>query len=109
MSKTNCVNCGHGKDPNEIRCPFCGTTYLDFTSIDFSSDTPVVLTMILPTKDKEIIQMLTIPKLNSITSDFSCRTYYVDGHSFMTEPEIEFGVSFTPISHDGKLVTIRKG
>lgn len=109
MSKTNCVTCGHGKDPNEIKCPFCGTTYLDFTSIDFSSDKPVVLTMVLPNKDKDICQMVTVPRLDRIDADFNQRTFYLGGVSYTTEPEIEFGVSFSPIVHDGKLITIRKG
>ena len=41
MSKTNCINCGAAKELNETKCPFCGTSYFDFTSIDFSSHEPV--------------------------------------------------------------------
>ena len=29
MSKTNCINCGAAKEVEEIKCPFCGTVYLD--------------------------------------------------------------------------------
>lgn len=108
MSKTNCVTCGHGKDPNEIKCPFCGTTYLDFTAIDFSSGDPVVLSMILPTKEKKIVQMVTIPRLDQATIEYHYDHFHFGGHSFRSEPDIELKVAFIPIPHDGKLFTVRK-
>ena len=33
MSKTNCPKCGTAKDVLEIKCPFCGTAFLDMTAI----------------------------------------------------------------------------
>lgn len=72
MSKTNCINCGAAKDTSEIKCPFCGTTYLDFTSIDFSSDDPVVCQFVLPDSfhrgisGKMIMSMVAVPRLESI-------------------------------------------
>ena len=66
MSKTNCVNCGHGKDPDQIKCPFCGTTYLDFTSVDLDGRTPCILSVKLPGTDK-IFRMKAIPIMSKIT------------------------------------------
>lgn len=37
MSMTNCVNCGSAKEESASVCPFCGTSYFDFTDIDLSS------------------------------------------------------------------------
>ena len=59
MSKTNCVNCGHGKDPDAIKCPFCGTTYFDMTGIDVSGKTPVIL--MLKNYDGSVFQMKAYP------------------------------------------------
>ena len=66
MSKTNCVNCGHGKDPDAIKCPFCGTTYLDFTSIDLDGRTPCVLTLKMPGSEN-LFQMKAYPGICNIT------------------------------------------
>lgn len=64
MSKTNCVNCGHGKDPDAIKCPFCGTTYLDFTSIDIESHEPCVLSLKI---GGSIFTMKAIPCISEVT------------------------------------------
>ena len=66
MSKTNCVNCGHGKDPDAIKCPFCGTTFLDFTSIDLDGNTPCILTLKMPGSDS-LFQMKAYPEIANIT------------------------------------------
>ena len=74
MSKTNCINCGAAKDTSEIKCPFCGTTYLDLTAIDFASDDPVVCQFVLPNNirlgdsdGRVIMSMLAVPKLENIS------------------------------------------
>lgn len=112
MSKTNCVNCGSAKDIDEIKCPFCGTTYLDFTAIDFSSDEPVVCEFVLPfSKERQIMQMLAIPKLDEISAEpvycsfdkpFSTRLSVCEGWS------MNVGVSFRPINRNGVMCSIRK-
>ena len=112
MSKTNCINCGSAKDINEIKCPFCGTTYLDFTAIDFSSNDPVVCEFVLPfAKERTIMQMVAIPHLNEISSEpiycsfddrFSTRLTAVNSW------EMKVGVSFTPISRKGVVCSIKR-
>lgn len=64
MSKTNCINCGAAKDTSDIRCPFCGTTYLDMTAIDFTSHTPVVCQFVVPNgNDRVVVSALARPRL----------------------------------------------
>ena len=99
MSKTNCINCGHGKDPDAIKCPFCGTTYLDFSSVDFESGTPCVLTIKAPGING-LIQMIARPSIASIELshdasvvcdiDFDCSRpkFYV------SEPTINTSIQF---------------
>lgn len=31
--KTNCPNCGASIEPDQIKCPFCGTRYIDIESL----------------------------------------------------------------------------
>ena len=105
MSKTNCVNCGAAKDTSEIKCPFCGTTYLDLTAIDFSSDDPVVCQFVLPQRfhggKRMVMSMLAIPHLDTITQ--TANTVDVMGYgglrltTMVTGYDIDIGVSFTPI------------
>jgi len=111
MSKTNCINCGSAKDTDEIKCPFCGTTYLDFTAIDFSSNDPVVCEFVLPfSKEKTIMSMLAIPKLNEISVESvpcyvdslrSTRLYTIDSW------EMNVGVSFIPVERKGILYSLK--
>ena len=96
MSKTNCVNCGHGKDPDAIKCPFCGTTYLDFTSVDLESGTPCVLSLKIPGFDG-VLTMKAVPSMGEITmcpdvevvTDVSFRPL-----SFVRENNVEVGITF---------------
>ena len=107
MSKTNCINCGAARDTSEIKCPFCGTTYLDFTAIDFSSGDPVVCQFVLPNQIRRdddggrfIMSMLAIPELEEITTQRKIVDLCVDGRrvsSFVTGYDINVGVSFKPV------------
>ena len=113
MSKTNCVNCGAAKDTSELKCPFCGTTYLDFTAIDFTSHEPVVCEFVMPwSKERVIISMLALP----ILDEFSVTTNPLDitsfGDSMKTfipaPPEVNVGVSFRPLERNGTVFSIKK-
>lgn len=63
MSKTNCINCGAAKDTEEIKCPFCGTSYFDLTAIDLDESLPVALTV---RKGQMVIRMLALPELKTV-------------------------------------------
>lgn len=96
MSKTNCINCGHGKDPDAIKCPFCGTTYLDFTSIDLDGQTPCILTLKMPGSGS-LFQMKAYPAISGITfePDFDAiRDAYGQLHSYLRTNRITCDISF---------------
>lgn len=118
MSKTNCINCGAAKDTSEIKCPFCGTTYLDLTAIDFSSNKPVVCEFVLPhsigttyqdgdivCKEKTIMRMFAVPRLG----EMSVRNNYITVTggcgdpiaTFCDRTEVNVGVSFQPVKKPG--------
>lgn len=113
MSKTNCINCGAAKDIDEIKCPFCGTTYLDLTAIDFASGDPVVCQFVLPSgvrlgesKDRVVMSMLAIPQLDEIVQ--TAKTVDVFGYggrrlsSFTTGYDVNIGVSFRPVARNDR-------
>ena len=104
MSKTNCINCGAAKDTDEIKCPFCGTTYLDLTAIDFSSDAPVVCNFVLPyEKDKIILSMIAQPHLEEISQTINKVNVYGGfcGNKLCeitSSIDMNVGISFKPIA-----------
>ena len=116
MSKTNCINCGAAKDINEIKCPFCGTTYVDLTAIDFSSGDPVVCQFVLPngirmgnSKAKVVMSMLAKPCLEDVSMTSNTTNIYGGRYgaplaSFVDSYDINVGVSFKPIQREDKSV-----
>lgn len=103
MSKTNCINCGAAIDTNEIKCPFCGTTYLDLTAIDFSSDDPVVCNFVRPhEKDKIMLSMIARPHLEEISrTENKVNVYGFGGirlSEFTSSVDMNIGISFKPIA-----------
>ena len=109
MSKTNCINCGAAKDTSEIKCPFCGTTYLDLTAIDFASDDPVVCQFVLPNNirlgdsdGRVIMSMLDVPKLENISMTANTVDVYGGDNPyplahFTQSWDMNVGVSFMPV------------
>ena len=100
MSKTNCVNCGHGKDPGEIKCPFCGTTYFDMTGIDITMDEPVVL-MLKDPRSGNILQLLAHPNRFNVEFGFDepviCNVGFFGNKAQVFtqhEPEIDVDIEF---------------
>lgn len=117
MSKTNCINCGAAKDIDAIKCPFCGTTYVDLTAIDFGSDKPVACQFMLPrnisgTDGKRVVMsMLAIPQLDEIvqTPNTVCVEYGFRRSLFVESYDINVGVSFRPVSQPDKtLIELRE-
>lgn len=88
MSRTNCINCGAAKDIDEIKCPFCGTTYFDMTAIDLDEGTPVALSV---RKGDFVFQMLARPELQSISMEDEIAT----GVGWCGEPILQFTRSRT--------------
>lgn len=113
MSKTNCINCGAVKDTSEIKCPFCGTTYLDLTAIDFSSDEPVVCQFVLPdnirignSNAKAVMSMLARPCLETMSMEANTTNIYGSWSNpiatFTSSYDVNIGVSFKPIEGEDK-------
>lgn len=66
--RTNCVNCGAAIDTSVTKCPFCGTSYFDLTSIDFSSPSPAYFHLKIPSSHGDLLMtMLARPKLEDMT------------------------------------------
>lgn len=111
MSKTNCVNCGSAKDTSEIRCPFCGTTYLDFTAIDFTSGDPVVCEFVLPYGDGTVMSMVALPMLDEIILTHD--TMEITSLGDMTKnylsgpPQMNVGISFRPLVRNNAVFSLR--
>lgn len=68
LHRTNCPNCGAALEQGHTKCPFCGTTYLDMTAIDFSSGEPVFCEFLMDVDggNKVLITMKAIPVLHSL-------------------------------------------
>ena len=84
MSKTNCINCGAAKEWNATKCPFCGTSYFDFTSIDFTKSAPVACQFAVPVKYggkmyKGVMTMLAKPSFQDLEFQDEI-AHVVDGH-----------------------------
>ena len=113
MSKTNCINCGAAKDTDDIKCPFCGTTYLDFTAIDFTDCKPVVCQFVLPYSGRTVMSMLALPQLDEISmySD-SIDITGLDGRGcryLPSAPQMHIGISFHPlVQKDGTMLKLRQ-
>lgn len=102
MSKTNCINCGAAKDIDDIKCPFCGTTYLDMTAIDFTSDDPVVCQFVMPyCKGRTTVSMLARPRLDNFEMQTETMDIVGPGGTPLayvrTDTNINLGVSFRPV------------
>ena len=111
MSKTNCVNCGSAKDTSEIRCPFCGTTYLDFTAIDFTSGDPVVCQFVLPYADGTVMNMVAIPMLDEISMTQDCMDITSLDEAMKiylpSPPQMNVAISFKPIVRNNVVFSLR--
>lgn len=113
MSLTNCVNCGAGKDSEEIKCPFCGTLYFDLTALDLDGHTPVACVFKMPGHYSNIEKatMLARPFLESIEEDQpdTCELWADNSVvAVMRSPVLpKFNLQFNPIpQHDGRFITV---
>ena len=111
MSKTNCVNCGAAKDIDEIKCPFCGTTYLDMTGIDFTKHEPVVCKFVLPYANKPVLSMLAFPRLEELSMQYNnsieITSLEDNTRRFVPgPPDINVGISFVPVATNKEIFRI---
>ena len=68
MSKTNCPNCGAPMDSELIKCPYCGTIYVDFHLISFN--VPFYLRLNVGTEEEpQVIVQKVALRSASLTSE----------------------------------------
>lgn len=84
MSKTNCINCGAAKDMSDIKCPFCGTSYVDLTALDLDKHEKVALVFKAP-GGKYTVSMLARPRLESIDVQYHSQNIYADKGAFIAK------------------------
>lgn len=113
MSMTNCINCGAAKELDAMKCPYCGTLYLDLTALDLDNNTPVACVFRMPSclSDVDKVTMLAQPYLESIEQDEpDVYTIYCDNHilSRVLSPSIpQFNIQFRPVpQHGGRFMTV---
>ena len=71
MAKSrNCVNCGAPIENDTVKCPYCGTSYFDFTDINISS--PVVLRI---RRDNNVLLLKAMCMELNITHEPECTLY----------------------------------
>lgn len=78
--KLNCPNCGAVIDPQEHKCPYCGTSYFDLTCIDLYSNEPFYLKLKV--------------KINN-------KLYYITQLVKSTDASIDISRDYATISSDG--------
>ena len=59
----NCINCGASIEYNTTKCPYCNTSYFDFTNIDFDNKAPVVLRLKI---NGFVVETLCVPRMGTI-------------------------------------------
>ena len=92
MENVNCPNCGAVIEADKNACPYCGTSYFDFTNIDLSKRKPVILKMKHGDQTVVTKAVLTSASLDCYMSDLSFHAYGDDFYS--TIPHYEIRITF---------------
>lgn len=113
MRKTvNCVNCGAPKDVKERKCKYCGTSYFDMTSIDFTSGQPVALQLMIQNgKGKAMITLLAVPSLYEIDYEPEATKlfYGYSERTYISSMSMSLGVKFDAVhAYDGTMLEIQE-
>ena len=98
MISRNCPNCGAPYDVLLHKCPFCGTSYFDITSIDLQNSEECFLKI----KLGDII-LLQRGQFNSGAIEMTTDTTYVYGNNiklrqFVSRPNITMNLTFNASS-----------
>lgn len=94
MSERNCINCGAVIEIDNVKCPYCGTSYFDFTNIELDGK-PVVLKL---KHNNQIFMLKAICTSCDIAIENYPSSLYCDGlrvctlqpHNVETTVNIEF-------------------
>lgn len=110
MNKTNCPNCGAPFEVEMNKCPFCGTSYFDLSSIDFDSGEPCFLKL---KTNGRIVTQKVFPRLGDTTIHHdTCDITGSNGEiirRFTTGRTITTNISFqaVPFGEDNSYITIQ--
>ena len=95
----NCPNCAAPLSAEEIKCPYCGTSYIDMSCIDLENHEPFYLKI-----NMHGYQVVTMVRPVTANMTVSCGTQYAYGGrgmekfiSFQDEPEVNIDISFSGI------------
>jgi hypothetical protein len=94
VSNRNCINCGAPIEIETVKCPYCGTSYFDFTDIDLGA--PVILRL----KHKDSVILIKAACTSAEMSRTFCEPLYVLGRpnhtlGYKSSSEFELNLSFT--------------
>ena len=95
----NCPNCAAPLSAEEIKCPYCGTSYIDMSCIDLENHEPFYLKI-----NMHGYQVITMVRPVTANMTVSAGTRYAYGGrgmekliSFQDEPEVNIDISFSGI------------
>lgn len=104
MNKRNCSNCAAPYDVQLNKCPYCGTSYFDLSSIDLTLKEPFYLKIKAPIGGKDCyITQLVRPNCEIEIEMESNSTYATGGPgntkliAFQTAPSLKTKLSFEAI------------
>lgn len=107
MSKTNCINCGAAKDISDIKCPFCGTSYVDLTALDLDKNEKVALVFKAP-GGKYTISALARPYLESIDVQRHSQNIYADNGATLAQftdyTTANIAITFRPVHQENNVL-----
>lgn len=95
----NCPNCAAPLQAEEIKCPYCGTSYIDMSCIDLENHEPFYLKI-----NMHGCQMITMVRPEVANMTISAGAQYAYGGrgmqkfiSYQTDPEVNIDISFSGI------------
>lgn len=110
--KLNCPNCGAPIDKETNKCPYCNTSYFDFSNIDIDNEEPFYLKI---KKGDIYIVSLVRAKNTNITFTTDSVTFYGSKNSntklgnVTTSSSVELDIEFQSVlDKDGTLFQIVK-
>ena len=113
MNKRNCPNCGAPYDIDVNKCPYCGTSYFDMSSLDFTNGEPFYLKFKINMGGRDaFVTQLVVPRIDSIDfSSESIATYDIYGNKTadcITSKSISTNICFegVPFGSNDTLIEI---
>ena len=95
--KLNCPNCGAPIDKETNKCPYCNTSYFDFSNVDIDNEEPFYLRI----KKGDIYSLFSKSKNTNITFTEELVTFYGYGDKKLgnvtTSSSVEIDIEFQSV------------